>query len=68
MGKVRQFLTELSAYDTIMARYYRFTFLLLLELHTLDLLRNFASYTWHSRVCVSVTYSFQDNNLKLAAM
>ena len=25
----------------------------LLELHTLDLLRNFVLYTWHSRVCVS---------------
>ena len=41
---------------------------LLLELHTLDLLRNFALYTWHSSVCVSkFSHSFQDNDLKVAA-
>ena len=28
---------------------------LLLELHTLDLLRNMASYTWHSRFRVPAT-------------
>ena len=28
---------------------------LLLELHTLDLFRNTALYTWHSNVCVSPT-------------
>ena len=31
--------------------------LLIPELHTLDLLRNSALYTWHSRVCVSATSS-----------
>ena len=41
---------------------------LFLELHTLDLLRIFALYTRHSRVCVSPTCKFSrpDNDLKLA--
>ena len=37
---------------------------LLLELYTLVLLRNFASYTWHSRIGVSATSSFRDNDIK----
>ena len=42
--------------------------LFLLELLNLVLLRRFVLYTWHSRVLVSVNfYSFQDNDLKLAA-
>ena len=40
---------------------------LLLESHTLDLFRSFVLYTWHSRVGVSATSSFQGNDLKLAA-
>ena len=36
---------------------------ILLELHTLDLLRNFASYTWHSRVRVGNFCSFQNNGI-----
>ena len=52
--------------------------LLLLELQTLELLRNFALYTWHSRVhfthgivrfvCLCNFYSVHDNDLILAAM
>ena len=43
--------------------------LLLVELHVLDLLRKFVLYIWHSRVQFfnNVSYSFQDNVLKLAA-
>ena len=41
---------------------------LLLELHTLDLLRNFVLYTWYSRVGVPITSTiFKMYNLKLAA-
>ena len=42
---------------------------LLLQLHTLDLLRNFALYTWHSRVCVSATstvFEIMIRNLQLS--
>ena len=40
------------------------------ELHTLDLLRQFALYTWLSSVDVSAASLtvFQNNDLKLAAM
>ena len=41
---------------------------LLLVLHTLDFLRKFALYTWHSLVGVSATSTvFQGNDLKLSA-